>query len=222
MKENKLFLYIEELLKQKNFIFIILTGLLLPVVFFIVYQTGGTKYGFVHLMYVPIIMAGMLYSAKVGVLYALIGGFLLGPYMMPLDRLTNESQSVSAWILQMVMFIIVGGLVGVSAELLKRRNYIIKALWSQNQETEIPNIRSLSMVDEKKYQQHPLTMITVIINNYQSIIDVFGIQVYYKFLGQTYLVMKKAIPNDALIIQDDANKFQLLQSIRYCCQICTS
>ena len=199
---------IEAWFDHKNILFIIITAVLLPVVYLIVYFTGGTKFGFTHLMYIPVVLAGIFYSAKYAVLVAIIGGFILGP-LMPLDVVFNEQQDMFSWIFRLFMFVLIGGFIGVSSELLKSRNYIIRTLWSQNQETEIPNIRSLSIVNEKKYKSSELTMVTIIINNFQSIIDVFGVAVYYRFLAQTYQTLNAATPNDALIIQDDANKFQL-------------
>ncbi|MFU8792822.1 MAG: EAL domain-containing protein [Acholeplasmataceae bacterium] len=199
---------IEAWFDHKNILFVLFTAVLLPVVYLIVYFSGGTKFGFTHLMYIPIVLTGIFYSAKFAVLIAIIGGFMLGP-IMPLDRLIGDQQPLFSWIFRTFMFVVIGGFIGVSSELLKSRNYIIRRLWSQNQETEIPNIRSLSIVNQKKYQASQLTMVTVIINNFQSIIDVFGVAVYYRFLSQTYEALKLSTPEDALIIQDDANKFQL-------------
>lgn len=48
----------------------------------LIYETGGTALVWVHLMYVPIILASGIFGLRGGLLSALIGGLLLGPFVV--------------------------------------------------------------------------------------------------------------------------------------------
>ena len=84
------------LIKKRPFIlFIILLSL--PLIYFIVYSTGGIKYVYSHSMYILIILAGIYYGITFGVLTGIIAGILLGP-LMPVDTLTGEMQEPLNWV----------------------------------------------------------------------------------------------------------------------------
>ena len=55
-----------------------------------VYATGGAKFSALHLMYLPIILAALMCGTVGGVVAAIAGGVLLGPFM-PLDSVTGEA-----------------------------------------------------------------------------------------------------------------------------------
>ena len=56
-----------------------------------VYSTGGVQYATLHILYLPIILAALVFGAPGGILAGACAGLLIGPYM-PLDSLTGESQ----------------------------------------------------------------------------------------------------------------------------------
>jgi PAS domain-containing protein len=84
-----------------------------------VYYTGGIKYVFSHSMYIPIIMAAVLFKARGGILAGLIGGLIVGPYM-PINILTGEMQLTVNWLFRLVAFCLVGGFVGTIINALQR------------------------------------------------------------------------------------------------------
>lgn len=100
----------------------------LSVLFFLawgfVYMNGGTTHAYVHLMYIPIILASFFWGIVGGLLSAIVAGILVGPFM-PLDVDLQTSQPVSSMLLRMVFFILVSLVVGYISTLLKR--YIIFA-----------------------------------------------------------------------------------------------
>ena len=77
----------------------------------IVFLTGGTGYVWVHLMYVPIILAAMLFRIPGGIIAALAAGIIVGPYM-PLDVANNVSQETANWVLRTFFLLLMGGLAG--------------------------------------------------------------------------------------------------------------
>lgn len=89
-----------------------------------VYFNGGTIHAYVHLMYVPIIIAAFIWGITGGFVTAIAAGILVGP-LMPLDVENNLSQPTSSFLLRMLFFIIISLVVGNISVLLKR--YIIFA-----------------------------------------------------------------------------------------------
>ncbi|QLY39898.1 hypothetical protein HF295_03085 [Hujiaoplasma nucleasis] len=72
--------------KFKDFIskyhkYIVLAILILsfPLIYLFVYYTGGIKYVFSHTMYISILLAGIFFGLKCGLIAGFIGGILLGP-----------------------------------------------------------------------------------------------------------------------------------------------
>ncbi|MGJ9384893.1 HD-GYP domain-containing protein [Salipaludibacillus sp. CF4.18] len=92
--------------------------LMLGLTWLIVYLTGGTLFVYPHLMYIPIVFSAFLFGVKGGIITAIIGGIVLGPFM-PLDVEKNISQSFHAYIYRTIFFILIGGIVGSISTLLK-------------------------------------------------------------------------------------------------------
>jgi HD-GYP domain-containing protein (c-di-GMP phosphodiesterase class II) len=94
-----------------------LVVIMLGLIWVIVYYTGGTKYVFSHLMYVPIIIAAFFFTEKGGLITGIVAGILLGP-LMPLDVVNNISQTFGSTLYRMFFFVLVGGLVGYMSKFL--------------------------------------------------------------------------------------------------------
>jgi signal transduction histidine kinase len=89
---------------------IVLVGLL-------VYKTGGTGFAWVHLMYLPIILAAAGFGLYGGITAALVAGFALGPGM-PMDVAAGLPQSGSNWMFRIVFFLLVGAFSGLISNFL--------------------------------------------------------------------------------------------------------
>ena len=64
-----------------------------------VHAGGGVKFATLHLMYLPIILAALMFGSGGGLWTGIFAGLLLGPYM-PLDTVTNEAQNLDNWIVR--------------------------------------------------------------------------------------------------------------------------
>ena len=78
----------------------------------VVYATGGTGFVWVHLMYVPIILASGVFGIRGGVVSAVLGGLVLGPFM-PLEVAKGMPQDPANWIFRGLFFLLVGGCGGL-------------------------------------------------------------------------------------------------------------
>ncbi len=105
-------LNLNERYKNITYFFIAMIILLVTSVYVLVYTTGGIKYVFSHSMYLPIVLAAIVFGAKEGVLVALISGFLLGPFM-PIDTVTGEAQDTINWLYRIGFFSLIGFVSGL-------------------------------------------------------------------------------------------------------------
>jgi len=89
---------------------IILT--LIVTVSLLVYETGGTRYAWLHLMYLPIIAAAAGFGIYGGIATALVAGLALGP-CMPMNVNTGLPQTPSSWMFRIGFFLLVGAFSGL-------------------------------------------------------------------------------------------------------------
>lgn len=79
--------------------------------------TGGTSFAWLHLMYLPIILAAALFGVYGGIAAALLAGLALGPYM-PMDAAQGLPQATSSWVFRIVFFLLVGVFSGLISKFL--------------------------------------------------------------------------------------------------------
>ena len=95
----------------------LLVLVLIAVVGVLVYATGGTGFAWVHLMYLPIILAAAGFGLYGGIAAALVAGFVLGPHM-PMDAAKELSQTTSNWMFRTGFFLLVGAFSGLISQFL--------------------------------------------------------------------------------------------------------
>jgi diguanylate cyclase len=84
-----------------------------------VWFTGGVKYSAVHVMYVPVIVAALVFGVPGAIVAGIAAGVAVGP-LMPLDTATGEPQALGNWLQRTLFFCLIGALVGLGANLLRR------------------------------------------------------------------------------------------------------
>lgn len=186
-------------------IFIAIT---VPAIFLLVYYTGGSKFAYAHTMYIPIILSGLLFGPWIGLIIGVVGGILLGP-LMPLVISSGEAQLLINWLYRLLVFVIVGFLSGYASKSLRNSILKIQILSSHNQETNIPNTNYLTYIKEEDKPSRK-TVVTVLVNNHNNIIDVLGEGIYHKLLYMLYEDLKKNLESNTIIVQSDSNKFWLV------------
>lgn len=188
------------LLRRRPYIMILIAAAL-PAIYFFVYSTGGIKYVYSHSMYIPIIFAGIYFGATFGVLIGLIAAILLEP-LMPIDSITGEMQDPINWLYRMAIFILVGLIIGIASNKLRKDSKQIRNLMSVNQESNIPNTNYLKDFNINFLQQ-PHSVYTILIGNHHSIVDLLGVGIYHKFIFKIYSDLIKKLPEKSIVIQSD-------------------
>ncbi|MFP4452856.1 MAG: EAL domain-containing protein, partial [Desulfobacterales bacterium] len=116
--------------------------LLVGLVFVFVYKTGGIKFVYSHSMYIPILLAGLIFGIKGGVFIGLLGGMALGPFM-PINVATEEMQGAVNWAYRTGFFTLIGFLSGAASY--GARRYWTHLRWISQHDvfTRLPNRNAL-------------------------------------------------------------------------------
>lgn len=184
----------------------------IPAVFWLVWVTGGIKNAYSHTMYIPIVLSGIFFGRRVGLVTAIVAGLVLGP-VMPLDTTVDPAlyqyQPPFNWLFRLLIFSIIGFLNGDAFQKLRKDTVQIEKLSSFNIGTNIPNVNSLRKI-VSTLKPGKQTIITILINNCDSIIDVLGIEVYNNLLGEIYVDLHEHMDSNSAVIQVDNYKMWIV------------
>ncbi|HPD13267.1 MAG TPA: hypothetical protein PLP15_07995, partial [Bacilli bacterium] len=177
-KLEKVFLKISD-----NYRHVILVSLiiLIPSVYLFVYRTGGAKYVYAHLMYIPIVLAGLALGNPVGAFTGLVCGIFLGP-LMPLDTHTGEPQMALNWIIRLIVFIFIGFLSGFFTTVIRNFFKQFSQYLSTNPETNIENTNYITNNPLPSKPNQTYLIVTILIYNHEKIVGLVGTDVYNQFL----------------------------------------
>ena len=185
-------------------VFLSVVLLMLVLVYFFVYFTGGTQNAYLHAMYIPIVFISAVYGIKGGLVIGVIAGLLLGP-IMPHDTTTIVMQDTINWVYRMLYFMGVGALVGFILDRVRYQFETIHELYTHATETGIPNYQMyLSKFDEHESDSADVSL-TMLINNYEDIVVLIGREQYAELLKKIYAALIEVL-DGAEIYQVDTRK----------------
>lgn len=166
----------------------------------IVYLTGGTNKVYAHLMYMPIAVAASTYGKRLGVLNALFGGILIGPFM-PLNVQDHISQQPVNWIMRVIIFVVIALIIGAFSDYGRQSTERITQLLTHNENTGLKNIEAIKR--EKAVDGIPKTIVIFSIKGFRETMSLFG----YNFENQiTQKIAEKL--NEIVKLYDSAELYQ--------------
>ncbi len=116
---------------------------------FFVYQIGGTKEAYLHLMYIPVIFSGFLFGPKGGLVAGILGGLVLGPFM-PHNVANQIPQETIIWIYRTVFFVIIGIINGGLLSFLNLHNNILHNTLNKMSNDYGQFVKTINTMVEKK------------------------------------------------------------------------
>ena len=184
---------------------------LLAVGIALVFATGGTHLAYLHMLYLPIIMAGILFEIPGGLLVAAIASIVLGPFM-PSNIELSLPQPLSSWMLRALFFCGVGVLSGIGSTIF--RSYIkeLEEKFTTDPLTRLPNIGGLlNVFSEKVLTPNKPTNVMVIEIFYLDEIDqAFGPDGKGNLIKQIAERLKETVSKKIDIGFIDTKSFTLL------------
>ena len=189
----------------------IATGVIIGLVLataWLVYATGGIRYSWSHLIYVPVVLGGFAFGIWGGLFAGIAGGLALGP-LMPINTFTGEMQTLLNWIYRLILLCINGMLVGALSQLFRR--YLRKLEWLHvhHEGTDLLNRSGLTLaLDEmirKTPEGHGLIVSVIQLDDFLDIQNTFGSDFGMHVLAQIVDRAKQIVPPESLLalIQDD-------------------
>lgn len=145
-----------------------------------VYLTGGIKFVYSHSMYVPILLAGFIHGVRGGIIFAIIGGLALGPYM-PIDTATGELQQTSNWVYRTGFFVLAGILSGFASD--AARAHFRRLNWASRHDhkTGLPNrsalLEKLHVLNASNASDGIYILAVINFNNAVELKSAFGVEV---------------------------------------------
>jgi len=176
----------------------------------LVYETGGIRFSYLHLMYVPIVLSGFAFGVPGGLLAALVGGLLLGP-LMPMSTDTGEMQEPLNWVYRIVFFAFIGVLVGTWAQLLRRHMRELEWLHEHHEATGLLNFIGLvkrldTLMSQARADKKLIVSITQL-NAFLEIQNTFGATFGMRVLAEVVDRAKKVVPPDSLVALIQPDRF---------------
>lgn len=158
--------------KIKNGNMIMVLSMILSVaIMVLVYMTGGTPNVYAHLMYIPIAIIASVYGKKKGLIMAIVGGLLVGPFM-PFDATGNSYQHPFEWTMRLLMFVVVAIIIGVFSDYDRLNKKRILAILTHNESTGLKNIEAIK--NEIDINGIPRTIAVFSIKGFQDTMILFG------------------------------------------------
>lgn len=124
--------------RTKTIAVVAVLALLLGAAAAIVFATGGTRYAYAHVTYVPIIAAAFFFGLRGGLAAGIVAGLVMGPFM-PLDVQAWTLQGTENWLTRTGFFVLVGSLSGLASDSLRRQLQTIRRNVHYDRRTALPN-----------------------------------------------------------------------------------
>lgn len=206
MKETKWKHFIRFIKQNYRWFMILFCFLFIIGSYFLLLQIKHNQLSYTHLLYIPIVLAGIVLGTYYGFGVGVFAGLVVGPFM-PRFLETGTPQYFWDWFFRMCMFAIIGALVGY---LTKNYNEILKKVQygeTHHPESKLYNInyfRTLNLQFKTNY-----TIISFVIYNHETIRDVIGHEHYYAYLS--YIAKEiKTFFEEAHIVQSTNHSLWIL------------
>ncbi|GAA4360049.1 GGDEF domain-containing phosphodiesterase [Kangiella marina] len=150
---------------------------LAALVYLLVFFTGGIKYVYSHSMYIPILLASLVFGTKGGIAMAIMAGIILGPFM-PIDVVSGEMQETANWLYRMGFFVLIGSLSGFASDCVIKYTKRLHWLSNYNPTTKLPNrhalFKDMERLEKGSKTGDEIILAVVAIDNILELKSVFG------------------------------------------------
>lgn len=165
----------------------------------LVYYTGGTYLPYVHLLYIPIIIAGFWLGIFAGLFFAVCIGFVVGPFM-PLNVAQDIAQSTPEWVLRASFFVMIALLSGMGAEITRAYLLVLKRRYLTDFETKMHNYKGLEALYKDQERFSMLTGVVVIkMRQVKEVEKAFGLETMSYVAVKTKERLQEILPQETVM-----------------------
>lgn len=174
----------------------------------IIWSTGGTKYVYTNLMYIPLIMAGFSFGYLGGLIFGAVAGYLTS--YIPLSIATMELQSTQNWIYRLLFFMIIGALNGFVIQIILKTLNDVEKLTFYNRITNIFNRKYFDTFLKEKKQLRGKYLAIFEVENFNQILNEYGSSILDNFIKKLAINFKKTSQDNSQLFHFRDNTFGLL------------
>ena len=139
----------------------------------VVYFTGGTKFSYPHLIYIPILFSSIFFRLAGGILGGLISGIMLA--IMPLDTATFQMQTTANWLMRLILLVNFGFVSGLIFKIIIKQYTKLEKIAYYDIITGLENkIILKKRLDELKLKNTKFSLISISIDNILEILNLVG------------------------------------------------
>lgn len=170
--------------KKRTVLLISTITIMAALIAFLVYLSGGTRYSYPHLIYLPILITAYFYKVKGGIISAILSGLFLGP-LMPLNTDLMLMQSQPNWIFRISLLSIVGALAGSLFSLLDNQLEKVNEIAYYNQETGLANqVKMKEDLEAKIKEGKDFHLIIISVDNFLDIYKLIGFMNFSNYINK--------------------------------------
>ncbi|XID74422.1 putative bifunctional diguanylate cyclase/phosphodiesterase [Alkanindiges sp. WGS2144] len=212
MWQEQWFEWIDQHQRQMRMVTLPLLIILLVGGNFLVSWSGGLKFGYVHALYIPVLLSGFVFGCRGGLLTGIIAGLIVGPWM-PIDITTGELQNTVNWLFRLSAFTLIGFLGGLASDSTKAYQRQLRWLVRHDSSTRLPNrcalINSLAKTEVSAEPDRVELLVMICCDNETELKSAFGSVVVEQTVIQLAERFKK-LCNDAKVYQTGPAQLSLL------------
>jgi len=187
---------------------ILLILILIFTVLGIVYLSGGTKYVYTNLMYIPLIFAVFNFGYLGGLFFGSLAGYLTS--FIPLSVATMEMQSTENWIYRLLFFVIVSTVNGLIIDTILKTLKEVEKLTFCNRITNISNRKCFDTLFTEKKHLRGKYLALFEIENFNQILNEYGNFILEDFIKILSLNFKTISQDKIKLFHFRDNAFGLL------------
>ncbi len=197
--------------RRTKFLLALLIIFLLILGYTIVQLTGGTEFAYLHILYIPIILAGFVFSVEGGIATGLVAGVLLSPWM-PSQHSYELAQPFSSWFLRAVIFALVGTIAGIGASIFRAYINELEIKQTTDPLTGLPNHQGLTRIFSEIAQTTDKTLVVIVVelNQIQKISAAVGEEGTTHLTKQVAESLRKAVGKNGALGRLQAHSFAIL------------
>tara|TARA_R110002095_G_scaffold203811_3_gene186124 strand:- start:1074 stop:2747 length:1674 start_codon:yes stop_codon:yes gene_type:complete len=175
----------------------------------LVYYAGGTHLPYVHLLYIPIIIAGFWLGIFTGITFAIFIGLMLGPFM-PLDVVQDIPQTTPAWLLRTAFFAVIALLSGMGAQITRAYLKVLKRRYLTDHETKLPNYKGLEALYKEEERFATLSGVVIVkLRQVKEVEKAFGLDTMSYVAVKTKERLKELLPKGTLLGRISSDGFAI-------------
>jgi len=180
----------------------------------VVYRTGGTQFAFLHVAYIPILLAAYWFRIPGGVLAALATGIAMGPFM-PLDTATGEPQPTISYVARIGFLTMIGLVAGILFHAVKRQAVRLHEDALTDPNTSLPN-RAALIADSRDVmagaggREQEIALVLIDLVGEQAVLEHLGPDTQDLLVRDAARRIASALPTGARIYRAQSTGFAIL------------